>query len=169
MKRFSNVDQIEHFTGVGLYDASFVQVMREIEDPMPFLRGVVAEYGFERKDIPYEQQKRKFGRTHNNWATLYDGAMQSFTSYTKVGLRGATILGFIMAFVCLCISVVYLVLKLTHWDEFNAGTAPLLIGVFFIGAVQIFFIGMVGEYIMNMSSKVVKRPLVVESKRINFD
>ena len=169
IKKMSDVEQIEHFTGFGLYDRSFIEVLRELDDPSPFLRGIVAELGFKRKDIPYEQQKRAAGKTHNNWYTLYDAAMLSFTSYTKIGLRLATMLGFLIAFVSFVIAVVYLVLKLIYWDRFTAGMAPILIGMFMIGAVQLIFIGFMGEYIMSINKRVMKRPLVVEEERINFE
>lgn len=169
IKKMSHVEQIEHFTGTGLYDKSFIDVLRNLDDPTPFLRGIVAELGFRRKDISYEQQKRRAGKTHNNWATLYDAAMLSFTSYTKSGLRVATIFGFIIAMLSILVAFVYLILKLTHWNSFPAGNAPLLMGVFIFGGLQLFFTGLVGEYIMNMSARIMHRPLVIEEKRINFD
>lgn len=169
IKKMSDVEQIEHFTGFGLYDKEFVEVLRELKDPTPFLRGLVAELGFRRKDIPYEQQRRRAGKTKNNWFTLYDAAMLSFTSYTKIGLRISTILGFIVAILCFLVAVVYLVLKLIFWDSFVAGTAPILIGMFFLGAVQLIFLGFMGEYIMSMNKRIMNRPLVVEEERINFE
>lgn len=169
IKKMSDVDQIEHFTGFGLYDRSFIQVLRELKDPTPFLRGIVAELGFKRKDIPYEQQKRKAGRTKNNWYTLYDAAMLSFTSYTKSGLRICTITGFLTAFISIMIGFVYLILKLINWDSFNLGSAPLLIGVFVLGGLQLFFIGFLGEYIMSMNQRIMNRPLVIEEERLNFE
>ena len=167
--RFSDVEQIEHFTGFGLYDASFIEVMRELKDPTPFLRGVVAELGYRIKIIPYTQRKRRAGKTHNNWYTLYDAAMLSFTSYTKIGLRMATFLGMGVAFLSMLIDLVYLVMKLIHWNNFDAGTAPILIGMFFLGAVQLVFLGIIGEYILSMNQRIMNRPLVVEEERINFD
>ncbi len=168
IKKMSDVEQIEHFTGFALYDRSFIEVLRKLDDPTPFIRGIVAELGFARKDIIYEQQKRKAGKTKNNFYTLYDAAMLSFTSYTKIGLRIATFLGVFIGFVSLIIGIIYLILKLLFWDNFSAGTVPILIGVFFFGAVQLFFIGLIGEYIMAINTRVMKRPLVVEDKRINF-
>ncbi len=168
IKKMSQVEQIEHFTGFGLYDKSFIEVLRNLDDPTPFLRGIVAELGFKRKDIEYEQQRRRAGKTHNNWYSLYDAAMLSFTSYTKVGLRVATIMGFLCSVISLAVAVFYLVMKLTHWSEFQAGMAPVTIGVFLMGSIQLFFIGLVGEYIMNINTRVMKRPLVVEEERINF-
>lgn len=169
IKKMSNVEQIEHFTGFGLYDKDFIEVLRDLKDPTPFLRGIVAELGFKRKDIPYEQQKRRAGKTHNNLYSLYDAAMLSFTSYTKVGLRIATIGGFIIGFISFIIAMVYLVLKLVNWDNFAMGNAPILIGVFVLGGIELFFIGLLGEYIMSINNRVMKRPLVIEEERINFD
>lgn len=168
IKKMSDVEQIEHFTGFGLYDKSFIDVLRKLDDPTPFLRGIVAELGPLRKDIPYTQAKRRAGKTHNNWYRLYDAAMLSFTSYTKIGLRLATILGFVFSALNMIIALVYLILKLIYWDSFPMGTAPMLIGIFFIGSVQLFFIGLLGEYVLNINTKVMKRPLVIEEKRINF-
>lgn len=169
IKRLSDVEQIEQFTGFGLYDAQFIKVLRDLEDPTPFLRGIVAELGFRRKEIPYEQPKRRAGKTSNNFYRLYDAAMLSVTSYTKVGLRLATIFGSICCGISIIIAIAYLVMKLIYWDRFPAGMAPLLIGMFFLGSVQIFFIGLVGEYILSINSRVMKRPLVIEEERLNFD
>ena len=168
IKRLSDVEQIEQFTGFGLYDRRFIQVMRDLDDPTPFLRGIVAELGFKRKEIPYEQPKRRAGKTSNNFYKLYDAAMLSVTSYTKVGLRLATIFGGICCGVSMIVAVVYLIMKLMYWNRFAAGMAPLLIGMCFLGSVQIFFIGLVGEYILAINTRVMKRPLVVEEERINF-
>lgn len=167
--KMSDVEQIEHFTGFGLYDKYFIEVLRNLHDPTPFLRGIVAELGFKRVDIPYCQAKRMAGKTHNNWYSLFDAAMLSFTSYTKQGLRFATITGFITAFLSLVVALVYFVYKILHWKSFNAGMAPLIIGVFFLGALQLFFIGFLGEYIMSMNNRIMNRPLVIEEERINFD
>lgn len=169
IKRLSDVEQIEQFTGFGLYDAKFIQVLRDLDDPTPFLRGIVAELGFRRKEIPYEQPKRRAGKTSNNFYRLYDAAMLSITSYTKVGLRLATIFGSICSAASLLVALIYLILKLIYWDRFAAGMAPLLIGMLFLGSVQIFFIGLVGEYILTINSRVMKRPLVIEEERLNFD
>jgi len=170
IKKMSDVEQIEHFTGFGLYDKSFIEIMKKLQDPIPFLRGVVAEMGFKRKEINYEQQKRKAGKTKNNWYTLYDLAMLSFTSYTKVGLRIASISGFIVGAITLVVALIYLILKLIYWDNFPMGMAPLIIGIFFFGSVQLFFLGFIGEYIMaiNTRLRLMNRPLVIEEERINF-
>lgn len=169
IKKMSAIEQIEHFTGFGLYDRSFLDILKNLNDPTPFLRGIVAELGFKRKDLEYEQQKRRAGKTHLNFYTLYDTAMLSFTSYTKAGLRVATFAGAMFSCISLLIAFVYLVMKLIFWDRFSAGMAPILIGVFVLGSVQIFFIGLLGEYIMSINSRVMKRPLVVEERRINFE
>ena len=168
IKKLSDVEQIEHFTGFGLYDKKFIEVLRKLDDPTPFLRGIIAELGFQHKEIYYTQEKRKAGKTHNNFYKLYDAAMLSFTSYTKIGLRLATFLGGIVSCISFFIGVVYLILKLMYWDRFVAGMAPILIGIFFLGALQIFFIGILGEYILAINTRVMKRPLVIEEKRINF-
>lgn len=169
IRNMSDVKIIEHFTGFGLYDKTFINLMRELDDPMPFLRGVVAEYAFNRTEIEFEQPKRKAGKTHNSFYVLYDNVMLSITSYTKVCLRLATWLGFISSGISLIIAVVYLILKLVNWYDFQAGYAPMIIGIYVLGSLQLFFIGLLGEYIMNINSRVIHRPLVVEEKRINFD
>ena len=168
IRKMSSTDQIEHFTGFGLYDRSFIEVLRGLHDPTPFLRGIVAELGPTRKEIPYEQAKRRAGKTHNNFYTLYDAAMLGFTSYTKIGLRMASFIGMTIACISAIIGIVYLILKLCNWHNFPMGTAPALIGMFFLGAVQLFFIGFLGEYILNINTRVMNRPLVIEEKRINF-
>lgn len=171
IRNMSDTEMIEHFTGFGLYDKTFIDILRQLNDPVPFLRGIVAEYGhgFDRIDIEYEQPKRRFGKTHNNFYSLYDAAMLSITSYTKVGLRLATILGFISSGVSLLVALIYLVLKLTNWHNFQAGNAPIVIGIYVIGSIQLFFIGLLGEYILNINTRVIHRPLVVEERRINFE
>lgn len=169
IKKLSDVEQIEHFTGSGLYDRDFIEVLRNLKDPTPFLRGIVAELGYKRKEIPYEQPKRRAGKTHNNFYRLYDAAMLSITSYTKVGLRLATFVGGFSCCASILVALVYLVMKLIWWDRFPAGMAPMLIGMLFLGSVQIFFIGMVGEYVLSINQRVMNRPLVIEEERLNFE
>ncbi|MCI8614823.1 glycosyltransferase [Parablautia intestinalis] len=171
IKGMSSVRMIEHFTGFGLYDKTFISILRQLDDPIPFLRGIVAEYasGFNMIEIEYTQARRRAGKTKNNFYSLYDAAMLSITSYTKVGLRIATLLGFFSSVVSLFIAMLYLILKLVNWYGFQAGYAPLIIGVFLIGSIQLFFIGLLGEYILNINTRVIHRPLVVEEKRLNFD
>ena len=168
IKKFSNVEQIEQFTGFGLYDRDFVEVLKKLDDPTPFLRGVVAELGYRHKEIPYTQPKRRAGKTSNNWYRLYDGAMLSFTSYTKIGLRLATFAGFLGSFASFVIGVVYLIKKLTDWYGYQAGMAPLVVLVAFLGSLQLLFIGLIGEYILSINQRVMHRPLVVEEERIGI-
>ena len=170
VKKFSSVEQIEHFTGFGLYDKSFIDVLRNLGDPTPFIRGIVAELGPRIKQIEYEQPKRRAGKTSNNFHTLYDAAMLSFTSYTKIGVRLATFLGIAMSAISALLGVVALVMKLIAPARFFlTGTAPILLLILFVGGIQLFFIGFLGEYIMNMNKRIMNRPLVVEEERINFD
>lgn len=170
IKNMSSVAMIEHFTGFGLYDQSFVRLLRELNDPLPFIRGIVAEYGegFNLTVVEYEQPLRRAGQTHNSFYSLYDAAMLSFTSYTKAGLRMMTFLGFLVGIIDVIVAFIYLILKLTMWYSFNAGYAPMIIGMFLIAAVNMVFMGFMGEYILNINSRIINRPVVVEEKRINF-
>lgn len=169
IKMMSDTEQIEHFTGFGLYDSSFINVLVELHDPAPFLRGIVAEFAFNRKDIEYEQEKRRSGKSSFNLYKLYDAAMLSFTSYTKVGLRLCTFFGFLVSGLSITIAFAYLILKLMYWEDFSIGTAPILIGVFLMGGLQMFFTGLLGEYIMAMNTRILNRPLVIEERRLNFE
>lgn len=169
IKRFSETPIIEQFTGFGLYDKEFINILRTIDDPTPYFRGLVAEFGYKIKEIEFIQPLRKKGKSKNNFYSLYDATMLSFTSYTKIGLRVATFSGMIIAFFSFIIGLIYLIAKLAFWDSFSAGMAPMLIGMFFLGSVQLFFIGFLGEYIMAINERVKHRPLVIEEKRINFD
>ena len=169
IKKLSDVEQIEHFTGFGLYDKSFIEILLSLKDSMPFIRGIVAEYAPDHLEIPYEQAKRRAGETHNNFYTLYDAAMLSFTSYTKAGLRVITFFGFFVALLSVLVSLVYFVYKLCHWNTFDAGVAPVIIGLFFVSGVQLGALGFIGEYIMNMNQRLINRPLVIEEERINFE
>ena len=168
INKIANVDHIEHFTGFGLYDKDFINILRKLEDPSPYLRGIVAELGFTRKELNYEQPQRKFGKTKNNFYSLYDIGMLGITSYSKVILRISTFVGFIVGGLSFLLSVIYLILKLIFWYSFPVGTAPILIGIFFLGGLQLFFIGILGEYIMNINTKILKSPLAHVEERINF-
>lgn len=168
IKKMSSVDQIEHFTGFGLYDSSFIDVLRNLKDPTPFLRGIVAELGFKRVSIEYTQAKRRAGKTHNNFYTLFDAAMLSFTSYTKVGLHLVTLAGMLLSALSILVAIVFVILKLIYWDRYSAGTIPMMIGLFFLNAIELLFIGFVGEYVMSINTRVMNRPLVIEEERINF-
>ena len=169
IKKFSSVEQIEHFTGFGLYDKSFINILRELKDPTPFIRGIVAEYATNKKLVEYEQQKRNAGKTHNNFYTLYDAAMLSFTSYTKIGMRLATFVGGIFASISMIFAIVYLILKLVYWDRFVAGQAPTIIIVSLMSSIVLVFLGILGEYVLTINQRVINRPLVVESERLNFN
>lgn len=169
IKHISEIEQIEQFTGFGLYDRSFMDVLRNIDDPNPYMRGIVAELGFERKEIFYEQQKRKFGKSKSNFYSLYNVAMIGITSYSKAIMRLATVFGFLFSIITFLSGIVYFVYKLIYWYSFPAGIAPLILGVFFIGSIQLFFIGFLGEYILSINMRIMKRPLVIEEERINFN
>ena len=168
IKKFSDVEQIEHFTGFGLYDKDFVNVLRDLKDPEPYMRGIVAELGYERKELEYVQPKRLHGKSSNNFMKLYDAAMVGITSYTKKEMHLITIFGFIVSLISFIIAIVYLLLKIIYWDKFDAGMAPLLIGMFFLGGIIIFLLGFMGEFISIMNQRIMNRPLVVEEERINF-
>jgi len=168
IKVMSKEDMIEHFTGFGLYDKSFIEILKNLNEPMPLLRGLVAEYAPDHKSIEYEHQLRKNGKSSNNFFSLFDLAMLSFTSYTKSGLRIATFFGFAVSLISILISIGYFILKIFFWNKFVLGMAPVLIGVFFLGGLQLFFIGLLGEYIMNINLRIMNRPLVIEEERINF-
>ena len=170
IKNMSSVRMIEHFTGFGLYDKTFIALLRELHDPIPFLRGIVAEYcsGFNMLEVEYEQPKRRAGKTHNNFYTLYDAMMLSFTSYTKIGLRIATLLGFIIGSLSFLVALVFFVLKLIRWNSFSAGYVPIIIMICLLGSIQLFFIGVLGEYVLNINTRIINRPVVVEERRINF-
>lgn len=168
IKKFSNVDQIKMFTGFGLYDKDFIDILRKLDDPTPFFRGIVAELGYKRKEFYFDQGKRTKGKSSNGFYSLYDGAMLSFTSYTKIGLRFATFLGSIAFIFSLIMAIVFFVLKILYWDRYQAGMIPMLIGMLFLGSVQILFIGIIGEYVLAINQRSMKRPLVIEEERINF-
>jgi len=168
-RKMADVPLLEHFTGFGVYDRTVIDILRRLDDPYPYFRGLIAEFGFEVARIPYDQPRRVRGITSNNFYTLYDLAMLGITSHSKIPIRLATMAGFALSIISFLISMTYLVLKLVLWDRFQLGTAPLLIGMFFFGSVQIFFIGLLGEYIAAIHTQVMRRPLVVERERINFD
>ncbi len=169
LKKIADIEHIEHFTGYGLYDRCVVDALRNIKDPYPYLRGLISEIGFKRAEIVFDQPRREKGITKTNFFSLYEYAMLGITSYSKILLRVSTMLGFVVSFLCILVSVVYFVLKLIYWDNFPMGSAPIVIGVFFVGAVQMFFIGLLGEYVLSINTRVLQRPLVVEEKRINFE
>lgn len=168
LRNLSDVPLIENFTGYGLYDRQVVDTLRELNDPYPYFRGLIADLGYERAEVEFNQPRRKRGISKNNFYTLYDLAMLGLTGYTKVPLRLATMLGFVAAAISFVVGLVYLFYKLLFWQQFTLGSAPIVIGLFFLGSVQLFFLGIVGEYIGAIYTQVMKRPLVIEKERINF-
>ena len=168
VSKLSDTKLIQNFTGFGLYDRAIVEYCRQVADPYPYFRGQISEIGLPIKEIPYRQPLRKSGITKNNFFTLYDLAMLGITNHSKVPLRLAAMLGFATAFMSLLVALGYLICKLIFWQSFPIGTAPLIISIFFFASVQLFFIGILGEYIGAILTQVMKRPLVVEKERINF-
>lgn len=168
LRSLSDVRLIDNYTGFGLYDQRVIEILRDINDPYPYFRGLIADIGFEMAEIAFTQPRRKRGITKNNFYTLYDMAMLGVTNYTKIPLRLATMFGFLSALVSFLIGLIYLVYKLIFWYQFSLGSAPLVIGLFFLGSVQLLFLGIVGEYIGAIYTQVMHRPLIIEKERINF-
>jgi glycosyltransferase involved in cell wall biosynthesis len=168
ISRLSEIDQIKSFTGFGLYDKKIIEILRTIDDPYPYFRGLIADIGYDIGRIEYTQPARKKGFTKNNFYTLYDIAMLGITNHSKVPLRLATMLGFLVSLGSILCAGVFFVLKLVFWNSFDMGIAPLIIGLFFFSAVQLFFIGIIGEYVGSIHTQVLKRPRVIEKERINF-
>lgn len=169
ISRISEIELVKNFTGFGLYDRQVIQTLRKIDDPYPYFRGLISELGFESAKVMFRQPTRKRGITKNNFYTLYDIAMLGITNHSKIPLRLAAMAGFFMSMMSLLIALGYLVYKLLFWDSFSLGQAPVLIGLFFFASVQLFFTGILGEYIGSIYTQVLKRPLVVERERINFE
>ena len=168
MSKISDTEQIKNF-GFGLFDKEFIDIIRKLDEPYPYFRGLVSELGFQRMEIPYTQFRREKGKTKNNFYTLYDTAMLGFVNHSKVPLRLASFIGFTVSLISIFIALGYLIYKFIFWYSFQLGMAPLVIGIFFLGGVQLFFLGMIGEYIGAIFTQVKKRPLVIEKERINFD
>ena len=168
LKKISETEQLKNYTGFGLYDQKFLNVVRMIDDPYPYFRGMVMEYGWDIKTIEYTQDERLHGKTKNNFYTLYDIGMLGFVNHSKLPLRLSAFLGLFSAIISLFVAIGYFIYKLMYWDTFQAGTAPMVIGVFFFSSIQLFFIGIIGEYIGAIHTQVRKRPLVIEKERINF-
>ena len=165
----SNVKQIKNLTGFGLYDRQIVDIMKDIDDPCPYIRGLIGDIGFEPAFISFDKPERKKGLTKNNFYTLYDMAILGITSYSKVPLRIATLAGFTLSILSLFVAFCYFIAKLLFWYNFPMGTAPIIISLFFFSSVQLFFIGVIGEYIGFIHTRQLKRPLVFEKERINFN
>ncbi|PIK14704.1 glycosyltransferase family 2 protein [Halobacteriovorax sp. JY17] len=168
LDKFSDVQQVKNFTGFGLYDRRVMNELRDVNDPYPYLRGLIAELGFKRDIIEYHQPVRKRGITKNNWFTLYDLAILGFVNHSKVPLRLATLIGGVTAALSFLAAIIYFVYKLIYWDKFPLGLAPITIGLFLISSIQLIFLGVIGEYIGVTLTNTKKRPLVIERERINF-
>lgn len=169
---FSKITDIQHinnFEGYGLYDREFIEILRSLNDPVPYFRGIVAELGFKYKIVYYHKPKRNAGKSKYNLYRLYDYAMLGITSYSKFPMRIASFVGMIVAFICLVFGIIYLIMKLLYWHKFSAGMAPLVISLFFIGALQLTFLGLLGEYISSINLRVMKRPLVTIEETINME
>lgn len=169
VNNLSEVELLQNVTGAGLYDRIVVEALREMDDPYPYVRGLISELGYPVARIPFHQPKRKSGITKNNWFTLYDIAVLGFTSHSKIPLRLAAITGFTASILSLLIAICYLIYKLLFWGSFPVGMAPVVIGLFFFSSVQLLFIGIIGEYIGVIHGRLQKRPLVIERERINFN
>lgn len=168
INRVAEIDLTKNNTGFGLYDGQIIKILREIDDPYPYFRGLISDIGFESFKIDYVQPERIRGITKNNFYTLYDIAMLGITNHSKVPLRLAAMAGFLMSGLSLLIALGYFIAKLLFWNDFSLGMAPVVIGLFFFSSVQLFFIGIIGEYIGAIYTQVQKRPLVVEKERVNF-
>jgi glycosyltransferase involved in cell wall biosynthesis len=168
LQRISEIPLIENFTGFGCYDRSVIDYIAKLDDPYPYFRGLVSEIGYDTLIVEFSQPRRLRGVTKNNFYTLYDIAMLGITNHSKLPLRVATIGGFVMSGLSFLVALAYLVYKLVHWYAFEVGQAPLVIGLFFLFSVQLFFIGLLGEYVLAIHRHVLHRPLVVEKERINF-
>jgi polyisoprenyl-phosphate glycosyltransferase len=169
VRKISDIGSIDNYTGFGLYDRVIIEAMRRLNDPYPYTRGMILEIGYDYATVEFTQPRRQRGITKNNFYTLFDLAMLGITANSKVPLRIATIVGILMSGISLCVALVYLILKILYWETFSIGIAPVAIGVWFLGSVQLFFIGLLGEYIGNIYAKVADRPHVFEKKRINLD
>jgi len=168
VNRLSSVETFENFTGFGLYDRRVMDLVKTFEDPYPYFRGMIADIGLPHKFLPYDQPRRRRGITKNNFYTLYDIGMLGIVNHSKVPLRLATFAGFAGAAASFLAGLGYLVYKLLFWSRFSVGTAPLVIGIFLLGSIQLLFMGIVGEYVGAIHTQVQRRPLVVERERVNF-
>jgi glycosyltransferase involved in cell wall biosynthesis len=164
----SDVPLVDNATGAGLYDRAVLDALRSIKDPYPYARGLISEIGFPVATVPFVKPRRAGGVTSQNFYTLYDLAMLGITKHSKVPLRLMTMLGFSLSCLSLLVAFGYLFAKLLFWDSFELGLAPVLVGMFFFGAMQMFFLGLLGEYIGSIHTHVRNLPLVVEAERINF-
>jgi glycosyltransferase involved in cell wall biosynthesis len=164
----SDVTLLSDSTGFGLYDKMVLDQIRQINDPYPYFRGLICELGYKIKTVQFIQPARLRGITKNNFYTLYDMAMLGMVSHSKVPIRIVAFLGFILGFLSMLAAMIFFILKLMFWYQFPIGIAPIVIGVFFLFGVQLFFIGIIGEYIGSIHTYVQHKPTVVEKERINF-
>jgi len=169
VNRLSSIETLENFTGFGLYDRRVVDIVKSIDDPYPYFRGMIADIGLPHAEIPFKQPRRIRGITKNNFYTLYDIGMLGITNLSKVPLRIVTFAGFIGAFLSMIAGLVYLVYKLLFWSHFSVGIAPLVIGIYFFASIQMISMGILGEYIGAIHTQVHKRPFVIEKERVNFE
>jgi glycosyltransferase involved in cell wall biosynthesis len=167
--RISEVSLVKNATGAGLFDRVVVDVLRNINDSYPYFRGLLCEIGFPIATVPFKQPRRQRGVTKNNFYTLYDIAMLGITNHSKIPLRLMAMSGFLLSFLSLLVALIFFIAKLIYWNSFQLGSAPMLIGIFFFGAIQTFFIGVLGEYIGSIHTQVRNMPLVVEIERVNFE
>jgi glycosyltransferase involved in cell wall biosynthesis len=168
LEKLSDVKLVTHFTGFGLYDKQIIDIYQKLDDPFPYFRGLISDIGFESAKIYFTQPARKHGKTKSNFLYLYEEAILGLTSYSKIPLRLATLVGFVSAFISFLFGLFYLIYKLIFWNSFSVGIAPLAIGLFFFGSIQLIFLGVIGEYISMIYVHVLNRPLVYEKERINF-
>ncbi|MFC1808473.1 glycosyltransferase, partial [Candidatus Omnitrophota bacterium] len=169
INRISEINQYKDFTGFGLYDRLIVDNLKKMNDSYPYFRGLISEIGYEAKTIEYKLLRRHKGKTSSDFYKLYDVAMLGIMNTSKVPLRLATFIGFVLSAFSIVVALIYLVLKLVLWMAFPIGMAPLVIGIFFFFSVQLLFIGIIGEYVGATYTQVLHRPLVIEKERINFD
>lgn len=168
IRKLSEVDHIENFTGFGLYDKEFINILKDLKEPLPYFRGMVAELGYNIKTVEFKQKRRKHGISSNNVMSILDAGMIGLTTYAKKEMHIAALFGLGISFFSIFIAFIYFLYKLLHWYTFDAGVAPIVIGIFFLGGIQIFLISLIGEYIINMNQRIINRPLVIEEERINF-
>jgi glycosyltransferase involved in cell wall biosynthesis len=167
--RISEVPLVQNATGAGLFDRAVLDILKKIDDPYPYFRGLLCEIGFPIATVPFKQPRRMRGITKNNFYTLYDIAMLGITNHSKVPLRLMVMGGALLAGLSLFAAFGFLIAKLVFWNSFQMGIAPLLISLFFFSSVQILFLGMLGEYLGSVHTKIRNMPLVVEAERVNFD
>lgn len=166
--KIADVNFVKNFHGFGLYDKKVIIQLRNNSDPYPYLRGMISEMGYKVYEVPYKQLKRIHGKSKANLFILYDWIMLALTSHSKFPIRLVTISGFVLAFISFLFSLVFLTLKFIFWSSFSLGMAPLLIGLFFFSSIQLFFMGLLGEYVLSINTRIMKRPLVIEESRVNF-